>query len=118
MGTFYALIGGHFSESDMYNFGFLTGKYNIEGYGRITQISNVLKRNQPFYRISEIDKSTISVEIDRTKENQRVLRETLDRMRKENGEKVMLDAFYRKKIVEYANAVSYTHLTLPTICSV
>ena len=87
----------------MYNFGFLKGKYNVEGYGRNKRISNAFKKNQPFYTVSEIDKSSVKVEIDRTKENQRILRETLERTRKENGEKVLLDAFYRKKIVEYAN---------------
>ena len=97
------MIGGLFNESDMYNFHFLTGKYDLDGYGRVKQIGNLLQKNQPFFKVSEIDKSYVNVEIDRTKENQRILRETLDRMRKQDGEKVLLDAYYRKKIVEYAN---------------
>lgn len=103
LGTFLALVGGEFTDTDMRNFHFLTGQYHLEGLGRLNTIKKKLQTNQPFFKISEIDKSDVDVEIDRTKDNQRILRETLDRMRKEDGEKVLLDAYYRKKIVEYAN---------------
>lgn len=96
-------MGGEFTDTDMRNFHFLDGQYHLEGFGRLMEIKYGVQKNMPFHKISEIDRSTVEVEIDRNKDNQRILRESLDRMRKENGERVMLDAFYRKKMVEYAN---------------
>jgi hypothetical protein len=105
MGTFYALVGGKFTQKDMENFRFLDGKLDYESTGQRMQISERLLKHAPYFRISETDTREVEVEIDRTKDNQRILRETLDRMRKEDGNKVVLDAFYRKKIVEYANVL-------------
>lgn len=103
MGSFYALVGGSFTQTDMYNFQYLSGKIDVEGFGKRAFINERLQRNKDSFRISEVNTASYQVEIDRPKDNQRILRETLDRMRKEDGRKVALDSFYRKKIVEYAN---------------
>lgn len=45
-------------------------------------------------------------EINVKKDNERILRETLDRMRTNDGRKVMLDAYYRKRLTDFVNVSS------------
>lgn len=96
-------MGGELSDSDLRALGFVTGRFELEGFGRVAAIAGAVRTHAPFYRVGEIDRSEVDVEVDQAKDNQRLLRETLDRARSQDGSKVLLDAFYRKKLLEYAN---------------
>ena len=105
LGTFLALIGGELEQSDLNHFGYCPRQKDDKDFLNISRMKHNVLKNADYLTFTEMDIKTFDVEINRDKDNHRVLRETLDRMLKEDGKKVILDTFYRKKIVEYANVL-------------
>lgn len=103
IGTYLALIGGSLEGSDLDTLGFIDHKVKKEDVFALLEMKQKFSPPQDTLEMKDLVLDSYAIEIDRDKENERILRETLDRSRKENGKKVLLDAYYRKKIVEYAN---------------
>ena len=106
LGSFLALIGGALHNDELRVLNLVGKQLAYTDRENMSSFASKLEMSQDFFTASDLMLDEGSVLIDKKKDNERVLRETLDRMRDSNGRKVMLDAYYRKRLTDFVNVTA------------
>ena len=106
LGTFLALIGGALHNDELRVLNLVGRQIAYTDRENMSSFASKLEMCQDFFTASDLMLDEGTLLIDKKKDNERVLRETLDRMRDSDGRKVMLDAYYRKRLTDFVNVTA------------